>query len=110
MAVADDGLKRQHGLMHRSSWGDIQGMLFIFDNEAPRSFWMKNTLLPLSLGFFGEDFKLQEIQDLNPPKSLLQKHVDRAFSKNPARYVLEVPQGWYKRNSIKPGAKLKISK
>jgi uncharacterized membrane protein (UPF0127 family) len=108
VAIADSNQKRLYGLMNRSSWGSWQGMLFIFDEEAPRVFWMKNTKLPLSIGFFNKNKVLLNIEDMNPPKSVFQKEVDRAFSKNNAQYALEVPKGWFRKNNIKVGSQLVI--
>ena len=109
VAIADNHAKRQQGLMNRSSWGKWQGMLFIFEDQAVRSFWMKDTRLPLSIGFFNKDKVLKEVYDLNPPKSLFQKEVDRVFSKSLARYALEVPRHWFKNNGIKSGEKFSFS-
>jgi len=105
VAIADTRKKRNYGLMHRKSWGEWQGVLFVFNNESKRSFWMKNTLLPLSIGFLNSEGVLLEFHDMNPPKSVFQKTVDRAFSKWPAKYALEVPQGWFKKHNIKAGPK-----
>ena len=108
VAIADNKEKRQKGLMNRSSWGEWQGMLFIFDKEAPRVFWMKNTQLPVSIGFFDKNRILLEVYDLEPPKSVFQKNVDRVFSKKAAQYALEVPKGWYKKQGVTMGKQLVI--
>ena len=51
--IADTEKKRSQGMMFKTKWPvKIEGMLFIFENEARRSFWMKNTILPLSLAYF----------------------------------------------------------
>lgn len=106
--VADNNIKRAYGLMFRKDWKSIEGMIFIFPDESPRSFWMKNTFLPLSVGFFDAKGVLKEIGDLKPMKSVLQKKTDSLYSKEPAKYVLEVPKGWFAANSVAIGAKLKI--
>ena len=108
VAIADDREKRGHGLMHRSEWGNLEGMLFIFDYERPQVFWMKNTKLKLSIAFIDKNKKLLEIQDLDPPGLSKDGEIQRAFSKSPAMYVLEVPQGWFKENKIKIGTKLQF--
>lgn len=108
VALAQTLQQRNQGLMHVKNWGDVQGMLFIFEGEDHRRFWMKNTLLPLSLGFFDQSGKLLQIEKLNPPRSLAQLKVDSIQSRSKAQYVLEVPQGWFKRNQIQVGAKLWI--
>jgi len=108
VAIADDREKRGYGLMHRSEWGNLQGMLFIFDYERPQVFWMKNTKLKLSIAFIDKNKKLLEIQDLDPPSLSKDGKIERAFSKSPAMYVLEVPQGWFTENKIKIGTKLQF--
>src|SRR5262245_5233929 len=53
--IADTPLERQKGLMFRTSMGEKEGMLFLFADEAPRSFWMHNTLIPLDMIFIRAD-------------------------------------------------------
>ncbi len=64
--IADNHEKQAYGLMHRSSLNTDQGMLFIFSDEQVRSFWMKNTFVPLSIGYFDAQKKLIDIQDMKP--------------------------------------------
>ena len=94
--------KFMSGLMHRTSLPQNSGMLFLFPNEKPLNFWMKNTKLPLSIGFFDKKFRLVDIQDMHP---LTEK--DRPpplyTSKKPAKFALEVNKGWFKENNIKIG-------
>lgn len=109
--VAETAEQRRKGLMFRTSWGRAEGMLFIFPDSSPRKFWMRNTLLKISIGFFNDLGILEEKADLNPPqKSLTQRNVDSITSKGRAKYVLEVPQGWFKDKGIKLGTKLKFGK
>ncbi len=107
VAIADDTAKRTRGMMFVSKWDKYQGMLFLFEDDQIRSFWMRNTLLPLSLGFYDSEKKLIEVKDLNPAKSLAQKVVESARSSKKARYVLEVPQGWFKKNEVLVGSSFK---
>lgn len=107
VAIADDSFKRSRGMMFVDSWKKYQGMIFIFDKAQIRSFWMRNTILPLSLGFYDANKKLIETVVLNPPISLAQVTVDKAVSSEPAKYVLEVPQGWFKKHGVTKGSVLK---
>jgi len=107
VAIADNDYKRARGMMFVEKWSKYQGMLFIFDKAQTRSFWMRNTLLPLSLGFYDAQKRLIETFDLTPPISLAQVTVDKAVSSEPAKYVLEVPQGWFKKHEITKGSILK---
>ena len=98
--IADEERQRQYGLMFRRKLSSNQGMLFVFPDEALRHFWMKNTFIPLSLGFFNKNRRLIEIADLPAVKSELQTNIPSYQSIHPAQYVLEVNQGWFQRNKI----------
>lgn len=106
--VAANDNDRSKGLMFRKELRDGQGMLFIFDQESPRSFWMKNTFIPLSIGFFNKDRVLVDIQDMEPVKSEMETNLPAYESRHPAKYALEVPRGWFFKNKIKPGAKFTL--
>lgn len=93
--------KREQGLMGRTSLPPGQGMLFIFDKPQPLAFWMKNTSIPLDIGYFTADGTLQEIYalypyDLNAVRSHRQDLI----------YALEVPQGWFAQSKVIIGQKL----
>lgn len=92
--------QRAIGLMHRPTMGANDGMLFIFEQAAPQCFWMKNTLLPLSIAFLADDGSIVNIEDMAP------KTLDAHCSKQPVRYALEMNLGWFAKRGIKPGAKL----
>lgn len=98
--------EQEQGLMFRKSLAPGRGMLFVFSKEEPRYFWMKNTLIPLSVAFIDGKHTIFKISKLNPVKTLVQKTYDKAESIQPAKYVLEVPQGWFKKNSITVGSKI----
>jgi uncharacterized protein len=87
------------GLMNRLILPEGTGMLFIFDEPEILSFWMKNTLIPLSIGFFDENRCLINIENMDPPKN---GSLPTYKSQKPARYALEVPQGWFERHHIHP--------
>ncbi len=91
------------GLMHRTSLGENQGMLFVFNRPGPRSFYMLNTIIPLSIGYFTPDGVLAEIHDLQPHDAtpVPSRSSDILF-------VLEVNQGWFSRNKITPGTQLNL--
>jgi uncharacterized membrane protein (UPF0127 family) len=100
--LARTGEERALGLMHRESLPDGQGMLFIFDRDEILSFWMKDTLIPLSIAFIGYDGRILEIRDMRP------KDTASVRSRRSARYALEVPQGWFTRAGIAPGDRLQL--
>jgi hypothetical protein len=98
--IATTETERSKGLMFRKELKDGQGMLFVFDRDQHLSFWMKNTLIPLSVAYIASDGKILEIHDMTP-ESLNPVDSDLA-----ARYALEVPQGWFNRVALGPGDRL----
>lgn len=106
--IADTQKKRNRGLMNRSKLEKNHGMLFIFKDELTRSFWMKNTFIPLDIAFFNKDKTLIEVSQMIPMKSVMDKKTFQYESKKKAMYVLEVNKGWLKSNGIKLGAKISI--
>jgi len=95
LAVSD--AQRARGLMHRASLPDGEGMLFVFDRDQRLSFWMKNTVIPLSIAFIASDGRITEIRDLRP------LDLNPVVSSRSVRYALEVPQGWFARAGVAPG-------
>lgn len=96
--VADEPRERTIGLMGRKELADGRGMLFIFPQPQSMNFWMRDTLVPLSIAYINAAGVIREIHDLKP------------LDETPARstfhdlvYALEVPQGWFQRNKILPG-------
>ena len=107
--IAETDSERSLGLMHRKSLAAGYGMLFIFETEKPLNFWMKNTFIPLSIGFFDKNKVLVDIQDMKPVVSSTQTDIPSYESKKPAQYALEVNKGWFKKNKVKIGDRLKIN-
>lgn len=107
--LADNEEKSQLGLMYRTKLNENEGMLFVFDDESVKNFWMKNTFIPLSIGFFDKNKTLVDVQDMEPVKSELQTNIPSYESKKPAKYALEVTRGWYKKHKIKLGSKFSFS-
>ncbi|MCB0378484.1 MAG: DUF192 domain-containing protein [Bdellovibrionales bacterium] len=108
--IAKNFQDRQQGLMHRTELGKNKGMLFVFPSEQPLVFWMKNTYIPLSIGYFDKNKVLKEIYDMKP-QSLLEKvqHTTQYPSNCQCQYALEVNQGWFKKNNIKVGAHFSLT-
>ena len=97
---ADTFLQRQRGLMGRSELASDSGMLFRFDEVRRHCLWMKDTPLPLSAAFFDEDGVLVDVIDLEPFNTEIR------CSKRPARYALEMDQGWFAEREIGRDARL----
>jgi uncharacterized membrane protein (UPF0127 family) len=104
--IADDDGERTLGLMFRTEMAEDHGMLFIFPNEAPRSFWMKNTRIPLDILYFDSEQILVSMQQDVPPCRTPQ--CPGYPSEGPARYVLELNAGKAAELNVKPGARLEI--
>ncbi len=87
--IADSSEERSRGLMNREFLPEDKGMLFVFENEDYRSFWMKNTLIPLDIIFISSDFKVVDVVTLEPCNDVCISYE----SKEKAMYVLEVNEG-----------------
>lgn len=98
--VADTQPTQQMGLMFRKRLGKDQGMVFVFERPAQRSFWMKNTLIPLSIAYMDGKGTILNILDMRP------RDLSSYLSAGPAQYALEMNQGWFIRNGVKPGDKV----
>ncbi len=96
LAITDE--QHETGLMNRTALEDNQGMLFVFDDEATRSFWMKNTLIPLDMVFISSGKTIVDIRRNAQPGDLTPYQ-----SASPAKYVLEVNGGWCDRRGILVG-------
>ena len=86
------------GMMWRTNLPDGEGMLFVFADATPRAFYMRNTLVPLSLAYIDPDGVIAEIHDLQP-----RNEISVPSKAENIQFVLEVPQGWFARNQIVPG-------
>lgn len=99
--VARTPRERSTGLMFRTGLGTNDGMLFEFDEPAEQCFWMKNTLLPLSIAFVTDDGRIANIDRMQPGT------LDSHCSTKPVRFVLEMNDGWFEKRGIGPGARIK---
>ena len=99
--IAEQEYERNRGLMYRRNMKDTQGMLFIFEDESQRSFWMKNTLMGLDILYIKADGEIESIAKYVIPKS------ERSIpSKGPAKYVLEVIEGFCDLYQVEVGDKI----
>lgn len=89
--------ERAQGLMHRASLPADDGMLFVYPDEAPRSFWMKDTKIPLSIAFVDAKGKIVRIADMQP---LVTESTKSLY---PAKYALEMNQGWFAEHDVVEG-------
>ncbi len=96
--VADDPDEKTIGLMGRTELAEGQGMLFVFSRPQPMGFWMKDTLLPLSIAYINANGIIREIHDMQP---LEESPTASLFAD--LVYALEVPLGWFAKNGILAG-------
>jgi uncharacterized membrane protein (UPF0127 family) len=100
--LALNDAERSRGLMYREKLGPYDGMLFDFHQDAPVSFWMKNTLIPLDMVFIAGDGTIKHVHANAVPLS-----TDAIPSQFPVRAVLEINGGSARLLGIKPGDKVK---
>jgi len=102
--IADDLPEQERGLMDRTALGKDRGMLFVYSDEEVRSFWMKNTLVPLSIAYVDSDGRIVDLQDMKP----LDDDPPHYVSAEPAQYALEVNQGFFAEHGIKVGDRAEL--
>ena len=98
--IADEEGERQIGLMHRPSMPANEGMVFVFERPEVQCFWMRNTLIPLSIAFLDDEGRIVNIEEMKPLSD------DSHCSKKPVRFVLEMNKGWFDKRGLKPGSVL----
>lgn len=99
--LAVTSAQQQVGMMFRTQMGASEGMLFMNDDAAVRCFWMRNTLIPLSIAFIADDGSIVNIAEM-------QARSDASHcSAKPVRYALEMQQGWFAKRGLKAGSKLR---
>jgi len=100
--VASTAEERREGLMYREDLPDGTGMLFVFPDERPRSFWMANTFIPLDIAFIDSGSRIVDIRQMEPETT------DLTESDAPAMFALEVRQGWFADRGVEIGLQLEI--
>jgi len=99
--LASTPQQREIGLMFRNAMPANDGMLFVFEQPGQQCFWMRNTLIPLSVAFIGDDGSVVNIDDMKP------QTLDSHCSTKPVRFVLEMNEGWFAKRGIKAGSRLR---
>lgn len=100
--IAEDEAKRRKGLMERTELAENAGMLFVYDREQSLSFWMRNTLIPLSIAYIGAEGRIVDIQDMQPLDETPHP------SAEPAQYALEVNQGLFEERGVEVGDEVEV--
>ncbi len=95
--------EQSRGLMHREELAANEGMIFIYEAPRQMSFWMKNTLIHLDIGFIDSEGVLKEVH------TMVARDTDATQSRSAdLRYALEMNAGWFREQGIRPGAKLDL--
>jgi len=104
--LAKTPAEKTQGLMFRDSMPENHGMFFLFDEESPRTFWMKNTKIPLDMLFLDKDMVVVEVKaDIQP----CAEDPCPSYPSKPAQYVLEINAGLAEKNNIVIGSKMSLS-
>lgn len=99
----------ERGLMYRRYLARDHGMLFVFSDEAPRTFWMKNTLIPLDMIFTTSDGTIVKIwKNVSPCREKDDRQCPLYSSGKPTKYVLEIPGGVTDEIGVREGDILKM--
>jgi uncharacterized membrane protein (UPF0127 family)/predicted small lipoprotein YifL len=105
--IADTPSERQRGLMFRESLPEDAGMIFVFEEDSSGGFWMKNTLIPLSIAFAGADGTIRRILDMEPCEA------EPCLIYDPGvfyRFALEVNRGAFERWGVAEGDRLRLER
>lgn len=106
--LAETTIEKTKGLMYRKMMDEDRGMLFLYDKEGIRSFWMKNTFIPLDILWISKDNKVVFIsENTQPCKQMVCPSIDPGVK---ALYVLEINGGLCLKNNIKVGDEVKVIK
>jgi uncharacterized membrane protein (UPF0127 family) len=103
LEVVDTPAGLERGLMYRQSMPEDHGMLFVFPDDVVRSFWMKNTLIPLDMLFIAADGRIVGIHADAVPLTTTPRSVGR-----PSRYVIETNGGWAARHGVQAGDRVEF--
>jgi uncharacterized membrane protein (UPF0127 family) len=106
LEVADSERERRTGLMNRTSLENGTGMIFVWNSSAERSFWMKNTYIPLDMIFIDSDGKVLNVEEAEPQPKASESELEIYRSEGEAMYVVETVQGFSARNNISRGSEV----
>jgi uncharacterized membrane protein (UPF0127 family) len=98
--IASTPQSRMIGLMMRERLATNHGMVFVFEDKSQHCFWMRNTLIPLSIAFIDDDGTIVNIADMTP------KSEASTCPQRPVRYALEMDQGWFAKRGVTAGKKI----
>ena len=101
--------QHERGLMFVKHLPENEGMLFLFDEEQPLSFWMKNTLIDLDIIFISATQRVTSVADQMPHSYTYTPDHEVAYADGYGQYVLELPAKAAARHGVKPGTQLRFT-
>lgn len=103
LELALDDVQRARGMMYRRELEENRGMLFLYVDEHPLSFWMKNTWIPLSIAFIKDDGRIINIEEMRP-------HLESVSykSREPCRIAIEMNAGWFAKHGLEAGDRIAL--
>lgn len=105
LEVANSSSERKKGLMNRPYLPAKQGMIFVFRSNGQKSFWMKNTYVPLDMIFLSEDLTIKNIEQAEPQPFAPESQLRSYKSEGDAMYVIEMRKGFAARHDLEKGDK-----
>jgi uncharacterized membrane protein (UPF0127 family) len=103
LRVADESDERLRGLMYRQSLDNRSGMVFVYDEAGPRTFWMKNTYVDLDIIFIAANGTVLNVEHAQAQPHAPDSEVDRYPSDGRAKYVVELPRGFANETGVESG-------
>lgn len=108
MKVAYSDPVKAQGLMGVTELDKNNGMIFIYDYPQVLSFWMKDTLLPLSIAFLDANGFIVSIHEMTPEPNVTDDKLRIYDSSAPAQYAIEADKGWFEQQGVKEGDKIDL--
>ena len=109
LEIANSPSERRRGLMYRESLPAGHGMVFVYDDAAPRSFWMKNTRIPLDMVFVSANGTVLNVEHADVQPNASDSELASYRSEGAAQYVVEVNRGFANRTGVEAGTRVEFS-
>lgn len=111
LKVAYSQERQSIGLMHITKLNENEGMIFVYDKERYIAFWMKNTLIPLSIAYVEADGRIAGIYNMYPvDKNMPDQEIPTYPAPTKVKFAIETKQGWFDLRGIKEGTYIEIPK
>lgn len=109
LEIAATDPERERGLMYRDGLGEDEGMIFLFPDETPRGFWMKNCRIDISIAYLDAKGRIVSILEMKKPEpGTPDTRLASYPSGLPAQFAIEMRAGWFADHGVKPGMTVEI--